>query len=322
MFGIYRTILAILVVAQHCGLWGLGQSAVILFFCLSGFLMTLLMDTNYEGRRAAFAVNRFLRLYPIYWATMLLTLVFILLGFQAPRGFIGIPTGFTAIRAIAYVNFSFDRPQLVSVSWAVTNEIIMYALICFGVSKTPRSSLVWMCISIIYTVISYEFTRREEFWQYFSPLAASLPFSIGACAYHARNIMTLPAWGKIVSLIALVVVLYAGHKFSGLYTPKIALLVIVPFVTIALYQTKITATIALVDKHIGDLSYPIYLNHMTAMMLVIPILKKLSGYPFFLITLAISVALAAATNMLINSRIEAIRSRVRKAPVLAKDQSP
>jgi peptidoglycan/LPS O-acetylase OafA/YrhL len=65
MFGTFRTILAALVVLQHFSPARLvGSMAVFAFFTLSGFLMTMLMDTTYRGRPEAFALNRFLRLYP------------------------------------------------------------------------------------------------------------------------------------------------------------------------------------------------------------------------------------------------------------------
>lgn len=54
MFGAYRTLLAITVVASHFGgMTGIGSIAAVFgFFSLSGFLMTLLVNGPYrEGRR-------------------------------------------------------------------------------------------------------------------------------------------------------------------------------------------------------------------------------------------------------------------------------
>ena len=67
--GTYRTLLAIAVVATHFGgVNGFGLVAVFGFYSLSRFLMTLLVTGPYQGRRKAFLLNRFLRLYPLYWA--------------------------------------------------------------------------------------------------------------------------------------------------------------------------------------------------------------------------------------------------------------
>ena len=68
MFGIFRTILAIGVVFQHFGPAGLktGSISVLLFFSLSGMLMTALMDGKYRDRPVSYLINRALRLYPTY----------------------------------------------------------------------------------------------------------------------------------------------------------------------------------------------------------------------------------------------------------------
>ena len=51
MFGIYRTILAIVVLISHfTGLHVASTWCVFGFFCLSGFLMTLLISEPCQGR--------------------------------------------------------------------------------------------------------------------------------------------------------------------------------------------------------------------------------------------------------------------------------
>lgn len=81
MFGLYRTFLALWVVAAHLLVVQIGSYAVQAFFALSGYLMTYIMTKNYgysvKGLRA-FAMNRFLRLYPVYWALLLITTVAIM----------------------------------------------------------------------------------------------------------------------------------------------------------------------------------------------------------------------------------------------------
>ena len=87
MFGTYRTLLAIAVVATHFGgMSGLGLVAVFGFFSLSGFLMTLLVNGPYRGRPRAFLLNRFLRLYPLYWGVVSITLILLWLHDWAPIG--------------------------------------------------------------------------------------------------------------------------------------------------------------------------------------------------------------------------------------------
>lgn len=80
--GFLRLILAIAVVIAHSGsLFGFrftgGLVAVEVFFIISGFYMTMILDKKYVGKGsyALFLSNRFLRLYPIFWVVLLLTIV-------------------------------------------------------------------------------------------------------------------------------------------------------------------------------------------------------------------------------------------------------
>ena len=76
--GSLRTIFAISVVFEHCygHVFVGGRNAVQLFYFVSGFLISyvLLESKNYSNKRD-FYINRFLRLYPIYYVVILLTVV-------------------------------------------------------------------------------------------------------------------------------------------------------------------------------------------------------------------------------------------------------
>ncbi|MGI4762585.1 MAG: acyltransferase family protein, partial [Janthinobacterium lividum] len=79
--GLLRLLLAIAVLIDHSGpLFGLhsvgGDTAVEAFFMISGFYMALILNTKYnKGDYWLFITNRLLRLFPIYWLLVLLTLV-------------------------------------------------------------------------------------------------------------------------------------------------------------------------------------------------------------------------------------------------------
>lgn len=74
MLGLMRFILALLVVVSH--LTGGGASpffahwgifAVFGFYLISGYLMTIILNEKYFFNFTTFALNRFLRLFPIYY---------------------------------------------------------------------------------------------------------------------------------------------------------------------------------------------------------------------------------------------------------------
>src|SRR5277367_1645398 len=80
--GLIRFILAISVVLAHSSsIFGFnlvgGQIAVQSFYIISGFYMTLILNEKYVGINNSyklFITNRLLRLYPIYWTVIILTI--------------------------------------------------------------------------------------------------------------------------------------------------------------------------------------------------------------------------------------------------------
>lgn len=93
--GSIRTLLAISVLVTHSdSIFGLellnGDMAITCFFMISGFLMALILQEKYASKRR-FYVNRALRIYPPYYAALLLSVViFASLGSERhdPVGFI------------------------------------------------------------------------------------------------------------------------------------------------------------------------------------------------------------------------------------------
>lgn len=80
--GTVRIILAITIVVAHSrSFFGLtftgGLVAVELFFMISGFYMTMILENKYIGKGSykLFLSNRFLRLYPMYWTVLLASIL-------------------------------------------------------------------------------------------------------------------------------------------------------------------------------------------------------------------------------------------------------
>ena len=84
--GTYRFLLAILVFSSH-STWGFaraftrsnsGPVGVMCFLVVSGFLITSALEDHYAGNVGRFLVNRFLRIYPTLWASLIVAVVVIL----------------------------------------------------------------------------------------------------------------------------------------------------------------------------------------------------------------------------------------------------
>jgi peptidoglycan/LPS O-acetylase OafA/YrhL len=92
--GIIRLILALAVVVEHStSLFGIhsvgGQIAVQTFYIISGFYMSLILNEKYIKKNNSYKLfisNRFMRLFPIYWVVLLLTIFLSLIIYALSGG--------------------------------------------------------------------------------------------------------------------------------------------------------------------------------------------------------------------------------------------
>lgn len=334
MFGTYRILLATMVVFLHlAGMPVVGAYAVFGFYILSGYLMTLVMQSNYGYTRigaARYALNRFLRIYPIYWVSCLFSLSLIAwFGEGFVRTFhpaLYYPDGLVSIlRNIFLIISAQTQPVLTPPSWALTVEIFFYITIGLGLSKSRSITLVWFFVSIGYTVAVNGLGLDWSYKYYIIP-AASLPFSSGALIYHYRD--------RLVSLVE--------HRLASEYAPAMVFtLVSINWVvgffldtlrSFSFYINYILCVMAVVvllnkrslpfvskklDKVLGDFSYPIYLIHFQIGLVVLVLLNWV-GYDFeppdiiwTLVSLLFIFPVAWLMTRYIELPIELLRSRVK-----------
>lgn len=284
MFGILRTLLAINVVLLHIfDIPTLGNYSVSFFFLLSGFLMTLIMHDTYGYSYKGFKVfwlNRILRLYPIHWVILVITILAILFfpeiahrhaSIKVPNTF----TGWLANLTMIYpkvVPHRFD-PRLVPTTWALTNELLFYLLISFGISRTFKRTLLWVILSIAYYIGTYLYYDIATY-RYSAIFASSLPFAIGAMLYWVVKYYPIKKVyvSGIFGLYALFI-LNAYFKFAYPEIFKeisIYINMLLAFLLIYwLYHMKASKRWKKWDKYIGMYSYPIYLSHYLVAILYV-----------------------------------------------------
>lgn len=170
--GLIRILLAITVVIAHStpfmglSLTG-GQFAVQGFFIISGFYISLILHNKYEASWAGtklFYGNRFLRIYPVYWTALLLSLIISLLELRWPHYIHTLGTVsalsdldatakalFLAINlAIVGMDWSlFDsirnsRFFFIPQAWSLSIEVVMYALAPFLFRRS-----IWLLASLL-----------------------------------------------------------------------------------------------------------------------------------------------------------------------------
>lgn len=343
MFGIYRTCLALAVVATHLlKVPAIGGHAVHAFFILSGFLMTTVMTKTYGYSPAGvggFAINRFLRLFPSYWAILLLIIGSIhWWGAGATKAYhsaIAIPgtcAEWLQNLSLIYVNaFPMEvSPRLAPPTWALTVELLFYFVIALGLSRTRGTTLCWFFASVAYAIS----THAQDLgfpYRYMHVLSGSLPFAIGAMIFHfgpwiRQRTLPYSSLPWIAGLIGLFIInadlaALARHRWNLEELFSACLYFNLPInaalIAILINKPKLPVN-PRVDKWIGDFSYPVYLCHWQAGFVASMILfgrpergPSVAGGASFLLALLICGLVSLATIHWIDRPIEKLRSIIR-----------
>lgn len=294
MLGLLRTTLAVMVMVFHlfANISPIGTYSVYGFYVISGYLMTLIMHESYGYTwvgRLSFAINRVLRLYPQYWIAALFSVVLIhWLGEATTRQFhesIFLPntlkayvTNFVMLFPAWYPN-TVD-PRLVPPTWALTVEIFFYMGICLGLSKTRKRVVVWLLASLSYVIATFVFSMPPAD-RYFPVTAASLPFAMGAGIYFLTKSdwfyecflkSRLSARGLFILMLTNCLIWTVLTEMEAGILVEIGFYLNLGICGLLVYSLskggKIINISRPIDSFIGDFSYPVYLLHWQAGLLV------------------------------------------------------
>jgi peptidoglycan/LPS O-acetylase OafA/YrhL len=298
--GFLRLLLALAVVGSHSGkLLGLpsapGGIAVEAFFIISGFYMALVLSERYQGATTKFYRARFLRLFPIYWLVLAITVTAALSPLPRTsdplefwRAWGGSLDGWTAVSAVAanlllvgqdifrflgvdaggalVMDPALDagRPgaglMLLPQAWTLGVEITFYAVAPLLIRLKTRTLIVLCLASLVSRELLFK-THALGPWVYFLfPFEVGV-FLLGMVAYRLGQSLRI-ANIRAIGWAALAVVAGAT-EFGSLagWTPRI----------VWLYLIAITAAVPLIfaasrrsriDDWIGQLSYPLYVVHV------------------------------------------------------------
>jgi peptidoglycan/LPS O-acetylase OafA/YrhL len=291
--GFYRLFLAILVAISHAGIsvygFNPGVVAVISFFILSGYVMTMLIDKYYKKRSAiySFYLDRIARLFPQFiFYSILSTLCIYTLKVETPHtnqltfpklllNFLMLPQGF-------YMYWA-DGALLIPQSWSLGLELTFYII------------FPWVLI--------YCFNRQIYFLAFFSFLIFLLAYlgnlntnNFGYRLLPGTLFMFLVGWSfskndvhskkfRFVILFLASVLLLGVFLVNSWYRKhynKEVLLGLIAGIVIIKYLCNLK--FSKLDEFLGNLSYGVFLNHF----IVIWIMQKfllIKTFDFLHITL-------------------------------------
>jgi peptidoglycan/LPS O-acetylase OafA/YrhL len=354
--GFLRFILAISVVLAHSssiygfGLVG-GKTAVQAFYIISGFYMTLILNEKYIGTNNSyklFITNRFLRLYPIYWIILLLTVLFSIGVFMYSKDIYF--SGFSM-----YVNY-FDQMSLSSFLFLIfINLFIFFQDIVMFLGLNTTTGHLFLTANFLETnPLLYQFLFVPQAWT----IGVEIVFYLIA-PFLVRRKLKLIIYLLILSVILRILLSHYGFKndpwtfrffptelafflmgiiayhsyrkliqinIQTLYLKMIWGFVLVMTCLYGYVQFHFKGYIYLVvfciglpfifilsknwkiDKYIGELSFPIYISHIFIFMIMTYFNMPILG-SLGLGLLLLTILFSMLLNEFVAKKIENIRQK-------------
>ena len=345
--GLFRFFLAYVVVVDHFTPLQLGSAAVYLFFMLSGYWVTELWNKEYAPAAApyrTFMLSRVWRLLPVYYVS-LLSLLFINYAFhtggriwlQATTGADALHFCLSQLFILGYATLP-EAGKLIKPVWSLDIELQFYfiaPLLIALVAKCSRYSAIRIALYIVAfagLVVLAAFYRANA-------QAAFLPmylpfFLIGVLSAHHtwRPSARIAVGGAALALLLVAIcilvpaaraVLVYGKLHGSLSDYNTDANIVLALLCAAYAMATVRrdpargTTFARIDRDLSNLSYEVYLLHVSALSLVIRLSGQASGVERVPIVLAAWFGLLLASiavyygidRPLNRMRIDWLRSR-------------
>lgn len=253
--GAFRLILALAVVASHLSRFDIGRLAVLLFFYLSGYWTARIWAEKFaSGQTLRFYLARYLRIVPLYLGAMLMAALVLAREFG--------PENLTLLGVA-----SSDRDPL-GISWSLDIELQFYLLLPFLAPLLAGPALARLAASLMIAAIGWWVAGRFGVVTVLQYLPA---FVLGAMTF-------VHAWRPTEDAANSALVAFAAMSLATCLTPFIDKTVADPFdrdifafvwmLPILPYVARsLNAPSSKLDRHLGNLSFPLYLVHYPVIVL-------------------------------------------------------
>ncbi len=294
-----------------------GRVGVIMFFALSGFVIHYSISNRLKRPIATFAVRRLLRVYPIYWASLLMALGLAFMGWMPldPATHWG-----QYLANVSLAQEWFGVPNVLGVYWTLEIELLFYVccgiMFALGLMQKPGwrflAAMGFLLIALATAIVAWKLNRRL-------PLAPGLSLSImfwatlwqGWIISSNEACRRLAHLGLVIMLVAMPFitligynppgeVLSGGEGWNRLSTYWTALLLFV----LLTWSFRGRSWGPKPLLWLGTISYSVYLLHTLVMYAgeASGVMQWMKRYPptvYFLLVIAVSIALGSLTWFLI-----------------------
>ncbi len=281
---------------------GGGQFGVILFFLISGYIIS---HTALREMRTEFLMKRVFRIFP---ALILCTLIaFVLVELSAyyntgPIYSTDAQTPLDFLKSSLMLSWIVPSPRAISVAWSLMPELIFYSMVLLllpAIKGAPVKATIWMIL--LYAVLTFPMAAFG-YLSYLGYFTVYLPvFFVGRIFYlqHHGYVSNKQSIALLAVTTALFLSVYT-HRFPDeLFRENGARIWNYP-IAIAIFYSLMVSDIRSCPKLIsffGDISYSLYLVHLPVGIFVLNATASLN-VPF-----AVKVCLALAAPVAASAMI-------------------
>jgi peptidoglycan/LPS O-acetylase OafA/YrhL len=256
-----------------------GHYGVNLFFMISGFVIFMTIERKKNG--VSFAVSRFSRLFPTYWAAVSISFIVLLLNPLEGRE---VEFSQYLINLSLLQGFLYTK-HIDHVYWTLTLEIAFYcwiglSLLIFKKNIIREGLCIWVLITLIIQLFAIELSppKSNAIVLHFIYL-----FAIGVCVYdlHQKNFSYASLSLFFISILTLMLT-------ENQQTIFITLGLLASFILVIHKRIPLLELTAL--QIAGKISYALYLVHQNIGYVIISAMYTYFGHTSIVGAAAISLA--------------------------------
>ena len=261
-----RSIAALLVVFLHASNGYFGACGVDIFFVISGFIMSLVIDRGEIGFH--FIKNRLIRIVPSYWF-----LTLILFGAAqfipfAVKSSVSASDLYSSLFFMPFLKSSGAIQPVLNVGWSLNYEMLFYALIFVSSLFVREKAIYLACVLLLIVCVASRYIPSYVISNFYGDTIL-VEFVYGCLIFRfkdANYLKKTPFWARCFIVVFIFIGLYVLEVRYGMilrpYTSgALAAALLIAILTFDDWLQRCPMLVKELVSLGGRISYSLYLTH-------------------------------------------------------------